>query len=142
LADLQTDWGKVLGANICIFCATHATMTLFAYRSIQNFITNTKRAVSAHIQPNLVVSSPENSSENPTSMLKKSTGLTKQRKGYHSTANNCLTTFVYISLCLYLPLAVFAWSFLIFGYLGYLEPISCLGIVVGANAGGMVNKAQ
>lgn len=152
LADLNTNWGKLMGVNICLTCTVHALLTLVAYRAIQKVITNQKRVVSTHIQPlsssfdmDPDWSKPTNggtrqaSSQSCRTTTHRNNSCRIIQPRYHSTATNCLTTFVYISICLYFPFAVTAWLYLTFGFFGFIEPTTAFIVVIAANSGGWVN---
>lgn len=139
LTDYNTTAGKVLGLSICLTTTIHAVLTLKAYTSIRQVITKQRRIVSTYtIPPTSVDMEKSQSHANETWGHGHPLPQPNQCR-YYSTATNCLTTFVYISLCLYFPLAMSAWVFQILGMFGYMEPINILAIVVGANSGGWVN---
>lgn len=141
-----------MGVNICLTCTVHALLTLVAYRAIQKVITNQKRVVSTHIQPlsssfdmDPDWSKPTNggtrqaSSQSCRTTTHRNNSCRIIQPRYHSTATNCLTTFVYISICLYFPFAVTAWLYLTFGFFGFIEPTTAFIVVIAANSGGWVN---
>lgn len=137
--DLRTKSGLILGGIVCLTASTHAALTLFAYRAIQNVISCQQRVFSyleSPLPPERILRPaiiPGNHASHPIRI-----NSYVQQQSY-STATNCLTTFIYISLCLYIPLALACWVGWIFSCYGYIEPLSALGVTIFANSGGWVN---
>jgi hypothetical protein len=140
---MRSVWGIIMAANICTICSLHAISTLVVYRAVQKVISShsQKRIVSSHIPYPSVSSSSDLESYNKgiEKNNKKKPTYCDPIQSKHSTAFDCLNTFVYISLCLYFPFAVATWAFFMFGVFGYLEPITCLLIGIAANSGGLAN---
>ncbi|OXA58686.1 uncharacterized protein LOC110845534 [Folsomia candida] len=134
LIDLKTGWGIFFGAAVCATCTAHATLTLVAYRAIQNVISDHKRLFGTYVEP-LPPKYSDDENKFPNSVRINS----YIHQTTYSTATNCLTTFIYISICLYFPLAFIVWAGWTFAYFGYIEPFCALGVIISANSGGWVN---
>ncbi|XP_035710696.1 uncharacterized protein LOC110854166 [Folsomia candida] len=143
LLDINKLSGIILGVNVCISCSIHAVLTLVAYRAIQNVINNQEHTFSMNIIPSPKQQLHQFNNNNSTQIIIPTTE-TEQRlphllRRHYSTTTECLTTFIYISICLYVPFAVVGWSCAIFSCFGLIEPLSAFAAVIAANSGGWVN---
>lgn len=143
MLDINKLSGIILGVNVCISCSIHAVLTLVAYRAIQNVINNQEHTFSMNIIPSPKQQLHQFNNNNSTQIIIPTTE-TEQRlphllRRHYSTTTECLTTFIYISICLYVPFAVVGWSCAIFSCFGLIEPLSAFAAVIAANSGGWVN---
>lgn len=106
--------GVTFSFHVTISVALQGFCTALGYRSIQRIVNEGKQTISSHISSN-------------------------QRQDRHTTASECLATFVLVSICLYCPLSFIVLAFSVETSLGVVEPVTALLIVVIGNSSGWAN---
>lgn len=108
--------GVTFSFHVTVSVALQGFCTALGYRSIQRVVNAGKQSISSHISSN-------------------------QRQDRHSTASECLATFVLVSICLYCPLSFIVLAFSVETSFGVVEPVTALLIVVVGNSSGWANAA-
>lgn len=107
--------GSVFGFYIAVAGAAHALGTTIAYLQIKGIVERQKQ------------------------VLKERRKMVNKKSDRNSTASECLTTFVAISVFLYCPLPILNFAFAVETMFGVIEPITVTLTVIAANSSGWVN---
>lgn len=117
LQDVRTGGGIALGFYVTSSSSAQALCTTLGYRQIKRVVEQQRLVMRKKVPHKNVRSTPDR----------------------HSTASECLTTFMIIALTLYCPLAIVYCFLVVESIFGVIDPVTVTLIVIVANSGGWAN---
>lgn len=124
--------GWVLGVGAAVACSLNATVTAYSRYTIKKRVQEQREKMSSFKIKRQYSDDPQ--------INKRTRKALSNTQGYHSTAIQCLSTYVSLATCLHCPLAVLLWIYVLLQIAwGVIEPFTALLIVMITNSYGWAN---